>query len=457
METKKKFTRNKYLYLELNSSGLGNRVHSILSGFLLALLTKRILLIHSNDYDFNDIFCQPFPESNWIWPTTVKWSSIEKMDESILNWKTAMIHGADMETIQLLLTSYINGLHNIQIIRLLDGETYFLPMLYLHPPFQQQLLQWFPDNNPGTILAHYLLHPQNDIWNKIVTTYSTLLKSSPADDFVVGVQLRDREMTPDFLACLQEHFLSSQHQQNNKQLRFFVASMYEGVAMQLQRLSSNWNISHVFPETAGETHDITQTSHALHDIWILSMSDALFLSPHSTLGYLSLMLQVDSNHHNTFFVNTSSVRPVCNAAAAAGNSNSSKCIPILQSKESCYHRRFYGKQYYVSHIFSGYRNSSNSNTNEKIIMNNNNKNNNKNQKKKASKNKNKNKKSEMKEDNNMMSSSSLLFMACEDYCKEEYDHDEQSGNVWQTGYLLGLKLRAISSSSPKKNDTLSIL
>ena len=41
---------HRYLYLDLSASGLGNRLNTLLSGFLYAVLSRRVLLISSAGY-----------------------------------------------------------------------------------------------------------------------------------------------------------------------------------------------------------------------------------------------------------------------------------------------------------------------------------------------------------------------------------------------------------------------
>ena len=67
---------HRYLYLELTSSGLGNRLNSLLSGFLYALLTHRVLLVSAGTYSFDDLFCQPFAGGNWLWPQDINFNHL---------------------------------------------------------------------------------------------------------------------------------------------------------------------------------------------------------------------------------------------------------------------------------------------------------------------------------------------------------------------------------------------
>jgi xyloglucan fucosyltransferase len=48
-------------------NGLGNRMLSLGSTFLYALLTDRVLLVHAPQ-EFDGLFCEPFPGSSWIIP-----------------------------------------------------------------------------------------------------------------------------------------------------------------------------------------------------------------------------------------------------------------------------------------------------------------------------------------------------------------------------------------------------
>ncbi|KAL3599571.1 hypothetical protein D5086_007489 [Populus alba] len=48
-------------------NGLGNRMISLASTFLYALLTDRVLLVELGN-DMSDLFCEPFPNSSWMLP-----------------------------------------------------------------------------------------------------------------------------------------------------------------------------------------------------------------------------------------------------------------------------------------------------------------------------------------------------------------------------------------------------
>ncbi|URE19078.1 Xyloglucan fucosyltransferase [Musa troglodytarum] len=68
------------------SDGLGNRIISIASAFLYALLNDKVLLLHRTD-DMGDLFCEPFPETSWVLPSDfpVRYSWVLEKDHGYGN------------------------------------------------------------------------------------------------------------------------------------------------------------------------------------------------------------------------------------------------------------------------------------------------------------------------------------------------------------------------------------
>ncbi|KAM7483339.1 hypothetical protein LguiB_007922 [Lonicera macranthoides] len=52
----------------ISFSGLGNRILTLASAFLYALLTNRVLLF-DRGVDKADLFCEPFPNASWLLPS----------------------------------------------------------------------------------------------------------------------------------------------------------------------------------------------------------------------------------------------------------------------------------------------------------------------------------------------------------------------------------------------------
>ncbi|XP_025014291.2 galactoside 2-alpha-L-fucosyltransferase [Ricinus communis] len=51
----------------IGHAGLGNRILTMASAFLYALLTNQTLLVQ-HDADMADLFCEPFPNTSWLLP-----------------------------------------------------------------------------------------------------------------------------------------------------------------------------------------------------------------------------------------------------------------------------------------------------------------------------------------------------------------------------------------------------
>ena len=79
----------KYIILNVDISGLGNRLMTVLTYYLMALLTDRVLLILSEEYNWNEIFCEPFYNSSWIFPTSnIKPETYHKIIKESSNFKS---------------------------------------------------------------------------------------------------------------------------------------------------------------------------------------------------------------------------------------------------------------------------------------------------------------------------------------------------------------------------------
>ena len=59
--------------------GLGNRILTLTTTFLYAILTNRIMLIQSTD-ELVDLFCEPFPDTSWILPHDFPIKNLNKLD-----------------------------------------------------------------------------------------------------------------------------------------------------------------------------------------------------------------------------------------------------------------------------------------------------------------------------------------------------------------------------------------
>ena len=144
-------SKHRYLYLELSASGLGNRLNTLLSGFLTALLYDRILLISAPEFDINDLLCQPFEGADWIWPRELPWDVLTS-----INHDTLSIAGADFEKQE----EFAENDFKNTIVRIREGEMYFVPLLFSNPTKRPMLDRFFPSRNVAHVLSTHLIHPR---------------------------------------------------------------------------------------------------------------------------------------------------------------------------------------------------------------------------------------------------------------------------------------------------------
>ena len=263
--------KSKYLYIHAGASGLGNRLLSIVSGFLLALLTDRILIIYSPDYDFNTILCSPFLGSPWVLPLAydVRWQDTKHMK---------MVEVAE-NTDHIMLDFMSGELGETQIIRFRDPETYFLTNFFYNRFMKDKLAEWFPTRNVGTVLLRYLIHPSNAVWFDVLDSLRQKTKMSLS----IGVQVRYPVLFVDAaISCLRPETLPDHS-------HVFVASLMP-CAANISRIYPSWNITQKYAENQ-QINDNSQVRHALHDMFLLSMTDRTVISAHSTFGYLIMALK----------------------------------------------------------------------------------------------------------------------------------------------------------------------
>ncbi len=75
----------------------------------------------------------------------------------------------------------LNGLQHAkekQVIIYKTSEQYIVPWIYMNPEWRKTINNWFPKRNVAHVLYHYLLHPRDVIWEKILQTYA-LVRPTP--------------------------------------------------------------------------------------------------------------------------------------------------------------------------------------------------------------------------------------------------------------------------------------
>ncbi|KAG1366625.1 putative Galactoside 2-alpha-L-fucosyltransferase [Cocos nucifera] len=318
----------------LSYSGLGNRMLSLASAFLYALLTNRLLLI-DRGADMADLFCEPFPETSWLLPLDFpinQWSSFNKNApqsygsllkcKAISNVPDGNANGSSLPAYVYLHLGHDYGdfdklffcEDDQQLLRkipwlLLRSNVYFVPSLFLIPTYEEELGRLFPQRD--TVFHHlgrYLFHPTNLVWGLITRSYRSYLAKAEER---MGIQVRvfDAANAPvqhvldQILACslaekllpdvsLHDPVISSTVTGSKVVLVTSLDSVY------FEKIRSMyWE----HPTTTGEIVSVYQPSHeeyqqtekqmhemkAWAEMYLLSSTEVLVTSAWSTFGYVA--------------------------------------------------------------------------------------------------------------------------------------------------------------------------
>ncbi|CDP20091.1 unnamed protein product [Coffea canephora] len=275
--------------------GLGNRLLTLASAFLYALLTNRVLLIDPGA-KIADLLCEPFPEVSWSLPsnfpvTSRQFNAFRKNSpQSYGNMLKNNILGNSTSTLPPYVYLNLVGGYNdydqlffcdehqsiLQKVTwlIIKSDIYFVPSLFLIPSFEQELSNLFPEKElVFHYLGRYLFHPTNSVWGLITRNYDAYLARA---DERIGIQIRifDRRnqgpyVLDQILACVRKENMYLQH------------PTVTGEVIQVHQPSQE-----KYQQTGKQMHD----RKALAEIYLLSFSDKLVTSACSTFGYVAQSL-----------------------------------------------------------------------------------------------------------------------------------------------------------------------
>ncbi|XP_008775270.2 galactoside 2-alpha-L-fucosyltransferase-like [Phoenix dactylifera] len=317
----------------LSYSGLGNKMLTLASAFIYAILTNRVLLIDRGAH-IADLFCEPFPNTTWLLPWDFPidhFSSIYKddprsygkmlKDKVIGNEVNGATNGSLPPYVYLHLSHDYGDFDKLfyceddqRLLQkipwlLLRSNQYFVPSLFLIPAYEEELNRLFPEKETAFHhLGRYLFHPTNSVWGMIVRSYQAYLAKA---DEIVGIQVRvfERGKTPfqhvldQILACsLEEKVLPnvSLHEPvvsgtDSKSKVVLVTSLDSAYFEKIR--SMYWEHSTATGEVIGvyqPSHEgFEQTGKEMHEmkawaeIYLLSLTDMLVSSSWSTFGYVA--------------------------------------------------------------------------------------------------------------------------------------------------------------------------
>ncbi|KAJ1405808.1 Xyloglucan fucosyltransferase [Sesbania bispinosa] len=314
----------------ISISGLGNKILTVASAFLYAILTNRVLLVDPGK-DMPDLFCEPFPEKSWLLPTDFPLKSKfdmyeQKSPDSYGNMLKNNILNTSAESLPSFLYFHLvhdYGEHDKLFFcdqdqmffskvpwLIMKSDNYFVPSLFLIPSFEQELSRLFP--NKSTVFHHlgrYLFHPSNQVWGLITRYYQAYLAKA---DERIGIQIRVFESGTGPFQYVMDQILACTFKQKvlpevDKQETVVPPSGKPHLkAVLMTSLSFGYfeNLRNMYWEQPTVTGDIIgvyqpsheefqQTEKQLHnrkawaEMYLLSLTDVLVTSAWSTFGYVA--------------------------------------------------------------------------------------------------------------------------------------------------------------------------
>ncbi|CAM0913843.1 unnamed protein product [Alopecurus aequalis] len=324
----------RYLVL-LSYRGLGNRVLAMVSAFLYAMLTNRVLLV-DRGANLPQLFCEPFPAATWLLPLDFPlegykdlWESAEESYENVtLHNNTGpesehrfvylhLDHAATAGNRLAYCDDHRQFLHRVQWV-VMRADGYIAPNLFLNPVYQEELDQMFPrKDSVFYILSRYLLHPTNHVWGMVTRFYDSYLKNA---DETLGIQIRvfDKGTPPQtildqILECTsQEHLLpgvvasagaasapppptAGARARTKAVLMTGLSGWYHDTIREMywQSASASGEVVSVHQPSHEEEQHFFRIMHdkkALAEMYLLSMTDKIVTSGWSTFGYVGTAL-----------------------------------------------------------------------------------------------------------------------------------------------------------------------
>ncbi|XP_016582219.2 galactoside 2-alpha-L-fucosyltransferase-like [Capsicum annuum] len=319
----------------ISYSGLGNRMLTLASGFLYALLTNRVLLVDPG-FNMAGLFCEPFPGVSWLippdFPLINQFSTFNQKSPHSYGYMVKndiignssilppfiylhLAHDYDDQDKLFFCDQEQSFLRKIPWL-VMKTDNYFVPSLFLIPTFEQELGNLFPEKETVFyFLSRYLFHPTNSVWGLVKRYYQAYLAQA---DEKLGIQIRVLEtgtgpykyvldqilnctMTENLLPQINqssEPTILNQSTKQRKTIAVLITSLSPGYSEEFRKMY--WEN----PTVTGEIVSVYQPSQeehqhsenllherkALAEMYLLSLSDKLVTSGWSTFGYVAQSL-----------------------------------------------------------------------------------------------------------------------------------------------------------------------
>ncbi|CAN6460663.1 unnamed protein product [Victoria cruziana] len=306
-----------YLIYKPGPCGFGNRMISLVSSFLYAIMSARVLLIDYPEWD--QLFCEPFSGSSIQLPAKSKLS--EELGSWYVQFRDARCGAGGHQSNQICNTTVVNlrldhrsrlreyesvacpmgyaRLRNIAFVTIRLCNQYFVPGFYINPVLFPLLEVLFPQRNPFHLLSRFLLLPSDPLWASISSYVDTRASRR------VGVQVREfngkytKAYPANAIECIKKRggFLPKKFRKRVRSGEYSTVYMATLLRSHLENVNSSLKM---LEEDTGkefrfnhqrldgrEVHDEEHQAEALVDMWVLSTSNILITSQDSTFGYMA--------------------------------------------------------------------------------------------------------------------------------------------------------------------------
>ncbi|KAI4982170.1 hypothetical protein ZWY2020_022662 [Hordeum vulgare] len=311
-------------------NGLGNRMLTIASTFLYALLSGRVMLVNV-PREQEGLFCEPFPATSWVLPGGFPEGNPMKLNvgapESYVNMlKNGVIRHdtpaaslpahvyLHVEQTRLRLSDNIFCDDDQKLLgkfgwMILKSDSYFAPALFLTPMYERELARMFPEKEAVFHhLGRYLFHPTNKVWGIVRRYYEAYLARV---DEKIGFQIRIfpekpvkfENMYDQLTRCIREQRLlpelgspaNATGEHDGKVKAVLIASLYSGYYDKIRGLyyenpTKTGEVVAVYQPSHEEKQEYASNEHnqkALAEIYLLSYCDKIAMSAWSTFGYVA--------------------------------------------------------------------------------------------------------------------------------------------------------------------------
>jgi xyloglucan fucosyltransferase len=173
--------------------GLGNQLETLVSSFVLAILTERIFLVDGATVHH---LLQPPQGMRWHWELL-----FNELGERYIHSRSLMVNLQWQNPLEFspLLCNDLSKYYKEQFVFLFSDQ-YYLPALHHNPHYAQFFRDWFPPIDIFGPLARFLVRPRAPVAAEIVRFHKQLVLSNSSSSSsssrrrIIGIQLRTATM-----------------------------------------------------------------------------------------------------------------------------------------------------------------------------------------------------------------------------------------------------------------------